>query len=382
VTGLPEVPVIVGVGVVSIGYTMMGGLRAVMWTDVIQFFVFTLTILVTLGLVLSQTESSLNDVFSHYFSNRQHLVVDFSPSLTLQHGSWAILVGVFLEALSAFGADQVAVQRYLSARSERTSQVGALLNLLGMWIVVPGLMMIGVALYSYYSMHPGELGDGTLSEVLSAFPKIADKAMPTFVKTHFPPGLAGLFLAALLAAIMSSIDSGIHSVTTVLVVDLRDRLAPHLRPKTEQGELTFIRLLVITIGTIAITLACNVSSLGNVFDIGKKLTAAFGGPLLAIFLLAFFSRRANTVGVFLSVILATGVTLAFMYSQSNWYSVWFWPIGFGLALGLGLLLGCLGTRSYSGFTYYDIMRRHEQAIQKITPQSFKTEESPLTYEDA
>jgi len=81
---------------------------------------------------------------------------------TLPYGSWAILIGVFLEGLSAFGADQVVVQRYLSARSERTSQWGALLNLAAMWIVLPGLLLIGVGLFSYFTHHSAELGSGAL----------------------------------------------------------------------------------------------------------------------------------------------------------------------------------------------------------------------------
>ena len=356
---LPQNTVIICVGAVSVGYTMMGGLRAVMWTDVIQFFVFATTILIVLTLVLLRTNSGLSDVLTRYFEGREHLVVDFELSLTRSYGSWAILIGVFLEALSAFGVDQVAVQRYLSARSERTSQIGALLNLLGMWIVVPGLLMIGVALYSYFSLNPGELGAGSLVEILASNPKVADQAMPQFVRLHFPPGLAGLFLAALLAAIMSSIDSGIHSVTTVLVVDFRDRLLPWMRPQQDHREVWAIRLLLLSIGVISITLACFVGPLGNVFDIGKKLTSAFGGPLLAIFLLALFAPRANTPGVFLSGCLSTSITLGLMYTQV-WFSVWYWPIGFGLAMLLGYICSLPWPARESEFTFFRIMSRHRE----------------------
>ena len=253
VADVSQIGVILVLGVVSIGYTMLGGLRAVMWTDVIQFFVFALTILLSVGLILTKSESSVSDVFRTYFDGREGLIIDFKPSMTLTYGSWVILIGIFLEALSAFGVDQVAVQRYLSAKSERTSQMGAAMNLLGMWIVMPGLLMIGVALYSWYSQNPGELGNGaTVAEVLAnAGPQTADRALPEFVRLHFPPGMAGLFLAALIAAIMSSIDSGIHSVTTAVVVDFRDRLFPSLRPKTARRELWSIRFMVLAIGIVS-----------------------------------------------------------------------------------------------------------------------------------
>lgn len=359
VAGIPQTAVIIGLGAVSIGYTMLGGLRAVMWTDVIQFFVFATTILASLGLILIQHESSVGEIVRTYFDGREGLVVDFELSMTLQYGSWAILIGVFLEGLSAFGVDQVAVQRYLSARSERTAQIGAVLNLIGMWIVLPGLLMIGVGLYSYFSQNPNELGDGSLTEILTHDSKIADKAMPEFVRLHFPPGLAGLFLAALMAAIMSSIDSGIHSVTTALVVDFRDRLCPQLRPKKNASELWSIRLIVLAIGILSVSLACFVGPLGNVFDIGKKLTAAFGGPLLAIFVLALFSRRATWLGVLLSVLISTVLTLVLMYTQ-DWFSVWYWPIGFGSALLLGYVLSYFQPVVETEFTYLQIIRRKPQ----------------------
>ena len=355
VMGVSQTAVIVALGVVSVGYTMLGGLRAVMWTDVIQFFVFAVTIMITLGLILSLTESGPSEIIRTYFDGREGLIVDFSPSMVLPYGTWVILIGVFLEAVSAFGVDQVAVQRFISARSERTAQWGAALNLAAMWIVIPGLLMIGIGLYSYFNQHPTELGTGTMTEILADDPKVADRAMPEFVRLHFPPGLAGLFLAALMAAIMSSIDSGVHSVTTAIVVDFRDRHFPKLRPKDERSELRWIRLMVLAIGVIAITLACFVGPLGNVFDIGKKLTAAFGGPLLAIFVLALFSRRATSLAVLISVLISTVLTLYLMYTQ-NWFSVWFWPIGFGMSLVLGFFASFLQPAKPTQYTYFQIMR--------------------------
>ena len=355
VTGISETHVIIGLGVVSVAYTMIGGLRAVMWTDVIQFFVFALTILVTLAMILKLTDSSVGDVLHTYFDGREGLVIDFTPSMELAYGSWAILIGVFLEAVSAFGVDQVAVQRYIAAKDERTSQLGAALNLLGMWIVLPGLLMIGVGLYTYFTQNPGELGEGTLAQILANDSKTADKAMPEFVRLHFPPGLAGLFLAALMAAIMSSIDSGVHSVTTALVVDFRDRLMPKLRPSSERVEVMWIRTLVVIIGTLAITLACFVGEMGTVFDIGKKLTAAFGGPLLAIFVLALFARRTTWLAVLISVALSTALTLYLMYTQADWFSVWYWPIGFGASLVTGYIASFLQRSAPTEYTYSQIM---------------------------
>lgn len=364
VMGLPQTTVIIGLGVISIAYTIVGGLRAVMWTDVIQFFVFAATIFVTLFLILSLTGEAPSKIFETYFSGRENLVFDFTPSMTLPYGSWVILIGVFLEGLSAFGVDQVAVQRYISSRSERSSQIGALVNLIGMWIVMPGLLLIGVGLFAYYSHHPSELGTGTLEQVLAAEPKVADRAMSAFVSVHFPPGLAGLYLAALMAAIMSSIDSGVHSVTTALVVDFRDRLFPQLKPHNERHEVRWIRWLVFLIGSISITLACFVGPLGNVFDIGKKLTSAFGGPLLAIFVLALFARRTTATAVLLSVTISTSATLYLMYTM-DWFSVWYWPVGFGMSLVLGLFFSLFQKSPPTELTFSQIMSRKTESTPQV-----------------
>ena len=405
VSGIDQKTVVVGLGVAAILYTMLGGLRAVMWTDVIQFFIFTVTILVALGLLLSLSEDSVSGIFSTYFAGRENVLFDWSPDLELSFGSWAILIGIFLEALSAFATDQVAVQRYIAAKSEQTSKTGFLINLVGIWIVVPSLLLIGVGLFGHFNNQPKELVpllvDHVVADLASDSPtidasefdqpdwdelpskeslstfysdhpervghdvrelKLADKAMPEFVKLHFPPGLRGLFLAALMAAIMSSIDSGVHSITTALIVDFRDRLIPKWTPSTSGGEVLTIRSLIILIGGLTIWLACNVDSLGDVFAIGKKLTAAFGGPLLAVFLLGLFVRRCSTTGVFLGVLIAAGVTLGMTFWCSHWFPVWFWPVGFGLAMILSLLISAMTPQGdseagHAGFSFQAVMRQ-------------------------
>ncbi|MCA9003792.1 MAG: sodium/solute symporter [Planctomycetaceae bacterium] len=383
-----QVTVIIVLGVVSIFYTMLGGLRAVMWTDVLQFFIFSLTILLTLGLILSQTEGGVSGMISTYFEGRENVLIDFTPSMTLEYGSWALLIGLFLEGLSAFGADQVAVQRYISARSEKTSQIGFSINILGMWIVVPGLLAIGVGLYSHYQQFPEEIvsvlatelngelpdwrsGDGmTVPEYYESYPQYVaediralnkqDEALPQYVRLHFPPGVVGLFLVALMAAVMSSIDSGIHSVTTALMVDFRDRHFAHWKPKNNMIEMLQDRGLVVLIGILSIFLACNVGEMGDVFAIGKKMTAGFGGPLLAVFILALFFKNSTTAGVMTGALSGALITIALMYLAADWFSVWFWPIGFGLTMLIGLIVSLPTAKKKSdaaeaSLTYWNVI---------------------------
>ncbi|WP_417739895.1 sodium:solute symporter family transporter [Rosistilla oblonga] len=384
VSQVPQVTVILSLGAVSILYTMVGGLRAVMWTDVLQFFVFGGTILVALSLLIYTSGIGFTQSISSYFEGRSSMLVDWTPSMTLKHGSWAVLIGTFLEALSAFGADQVAVQRYISAKSERTSQIGYLVNLIGMWLVIPGLLLIGVGLFAFYGENPAELQPllqgVSVGELPSPLESVAmrdavlaagaqDKVFPEFARMHFPPGMVGLFLVALMAAVMSSIDSGIHSVTTAIIVDFRDRLLPSWKPDDSAHDVGLIRGLLVVVGVLSVTLACFVGPLGDVFDIAKKLTASFGGPLLAVFILAFFSRKARAAAVFPGTLIAAAATMAMMYHFDQWFSMWFWPVGFGLTLVLCFVINlCLPRTAGSGeepLTFATVMRQNPKREQEL-----------------
>ena len=410
ISGFDRIVITVGLGVVAIVYTMMGGLRAVMWTDVLQFFVFFGTILFAAAVLIGQSDGGAAQIVTTYFQGRENLWFDFSLDPTVRYGTIAILVGSFLEGLSAFGADQVAVQRYIAARNARASQSGFLITLLGLLVVIPGLLMIGMGLFSYFQQAPQDLApvlaehletatadeaialrqrieafaptadrtavDGTsgLATQVSAYYRehpaglhadivemdLADQAMSQFVRLKFPPGLVGLLVAALMAATMSSIDSGVHSITTALVIDFRDRLLPAWRPQTEAGEMWTARVLIVAIGAVAIFLACFVGELGDVFDVAKKTVGAFAAPLLAVFILGLFVSRATTFGVFWGTWLGAGFTLWFSDYFDHWFSLWIFPVGFFASLGLSLALSWIpwGDRpaSQKCLTFWEVRR--------------------------
>lgn len=393
ISGIDMYVIIVSLGVVAIAYTMLGGLRAVMWTDVLQFFVFAGTIVFALGLLISQSEGGVSGIMSTYFAERDNLLIDFTLDPALRFGTAAVLLGSFLEGLSAFGADQVAVQRYIAAKDAKTSQSGFGINLLGMVVVLPGLLLIGTGLFSFFAQQPQQLvpvllnelhdpagdaaqeqaqffeqlgvesdGPGAAENPTPSFDEkvqtyyadrpdqvradilrfgLQDQALPQFVKLKFPPGVVGLLVAALMAATMSSIDSGIHSVTTAIVVDFRDRLFPHRRPATDAGEMWSARIHVLVIGVIAITLACFVGQLGDVFAVAKKTVSAFAAPLLAVFILGLFVPRARTTGVFCGTFVGAAFTLLMMNQFPDWFSMWFFPVGFFGSVGLALVFSLL-----------------------------------------
>lgn len=391
ISGVDQYVVIISLGVVAIFYTMLGGLRAVMWTDVLQFFIFAGTIIFALGLLISQADGGFSGIVETYTKGRDNLIVNFAIDPKLRFATFAMLIGSFLEGLSAFGADQVAVQRYIAAKDEKTSQSGFLINMLGLSFIVPSLLCIGAGLFAYFQHHPEDLDDVYAQSMIKTFSETAgeetaklmfteesrseylesyrnalyklvddypdkagahvheqvvdsgmqDQALPTFVRLKFPPGVVGLLVAALMAATMSSIDSGIHSVTTAIVVDFRDRLFPKLRPATDAGEMRIARIILVIVGALAVGLACFVGELGDVFAVAKKTTAAFGGPLLAVFIVGLFMPRATWLGVLMGTFAGAAITVWQMDAHSDWFSLWFWPIGFFSAIGLSMLLSLI-----------------------------------------
>ena len=400
ISGVDQYVVIVSLGTVAIFYTMLGGLRAVMWTDVLQFFIFAGTIIFALGLLIAQADGGFSGIVDTYTKGRDNLIVNFAVDPKLRFATFAMLIGSFLEGLSAFGADQVAVQRYIAARDEKTSQQGFLINMLGLSFIVPSLLCIGAGLFAYFHHHPEDLvpvliektplaAIDTLNEDIDGFHNsvnanreaeyskhpgkvrrdildmgLQDQALPTFVRLKFPPGVVGLLVAALMAATMSSIDSGIHSVTTAIVVDFRDRLFPKLRPATDAGEMRIARIILVIVGGLAIALACFVGELGDVFAVAKKTTAAFGGPLLAVFIVGLFMPRATWLGVLLGTFAGAAITVWQMDAHSDWFSLWFWPIGFFSAIGLSMLLSLIPLPKKAGdigqpLTWSKVMRDSE-----------------------
>ncbi len=383
-------------GIVTTIYTVTGGVKAVMWNDVVQFIVFTVAILGALGIALAYVPDGWSGTWSAYESAGKMKLLDLRLDLSLRMGTWVLIIGQFIEMLSAYSTDQSLVQRYLTARSVQVCRRAFIANIVGTFLVIPGLMILGVALSSFYQAHPERLASAPTEyflrkpadlqnapELVRAMadgdqvstaewmqqaandparlrrdltaryaenPQLAaqdlyqvnrqDEVLPLFVRREMPRGLIGLVLAALLAATMSSLAGGIHSIATSIVVDFKDRFLARRSDTNGFDEVRFIRLITLVLGLAATSLACVVSRLGPVFDMTKKLNGSFSGPLLAVFLLAFFCRRARTLPVLSAAVIGTGLTVwlttlselhrlpAWLTSTGTIAPMWFCVFGF------------------------------------------------------
>jgi Na+/proline symporter len=218
------------------------------------------------------------------------------------------------------------VQRFQTTKSLRDSRRAFVVNAAGDALWMFGLSFVGLALLAYFLHHP-------LPQEYAS-----DRILPYFMSLAFPPGAVGLVLAAILAASLSSIDSAVNSCTSVVVIDFYNRLvrgkqSAALVSEDARGQVFISRVSTVVFGIAGTILAANVARIGSLLEIANKLINAFTGPLLGIYLLAMFSRRATSgpvlaagvIGTFTSYYVAYQTTIGFM-----------WPSTFGLAATLAV----------------------------------------------
>lgn len=297
--------VIIATGVLVTLYTTVGGIEAVIWTDVIQAIVLTVGVLVCATMLLVGLPEGLAQFFDVAAEHGKFSLGSFVPDPTVA-GFWVVLIyGLFIN-LQNFGIDQSYIQRYQTARTleaaRRSLWLGALL-----YIPVSLLFLfLGSALFVYYTAHP-EL----LPEALRSV-DAADRIFPHFIANELPAGLTGLLIAALFSAAMSSIDTSLNSSATVLATDFYRRF---VRPDAdERRQLRFLRVTSIALGAIGTAVALLMISIKSTLDAWWNLAGIFSGGMLGLFLLGALSRRAGSfaagIGMVLGLLLLAWAALS------------------------------------------------------------------------
>jgi solute:Na+ symporter, SSS family len=300
-TGWNTEPIIVVVGLVTVFYTLIGGLEAVIWADVIQGFILWAGILVCIGYLLflppggavaAITVAAQNGKFS-LGSN----AMDFSRPTVI-----VLALYGFFWYLQKYTADQSLVQRYLAAKSERGALKGVAL---GAVLCIPAwalFMLIGTLLWSFYRL---------TGETLPAYIVKADQVFPYFITTHLPNGLAGLFIASLFGAAMATLSSDLNCLSLVAVEDFFRKLRPN---STDRQRLVMAKLMVGVCGAVAVLFAIQLAQTrGTALGLWYTISAIVAGGLAGLFLLAFFcdraSKRGAWVGIVASLVFTTWGTL-------------------------------------------------------------------------
>ncbi|MHC4971586.1 MAG: sodium:solute symporter family transporter [Planctomycetota bacterium] len=316
----------------AIAYSAFGGIGAVVWTDLLQMAVIIFAVLYCLGLVAGDVPGGWAAVLDHAHAGGRLEVV----TVAADRGGLFNLLGAFVPytvfAVSLFGTGQQAVQRFLSCRDLRSARRAALTGWAVGTLALGLTLFLGVCLAAWVDLAP----DAT------ALPG-GGKVLPGFIVGRLPAGLAGLMLAAIFAASMSSLDSAIHSTSTALIVDFLRRFS---RPDARR-ELLAARLTTVAVGVLA--------TLGAVYaaerqtEILKTLVTWLGyvaGPLLGLFLLGLLVRRANQAGALIGVGVAMTAVLAVAWlgppKPWGFDRLWLAPFSAALTCLLGWLASLAG----------------------------------------
>lgn len=290
--------IVLTIGLASTVYTVLGGIRGVIVTDAMQFLVIVIGLTFTIFIVIYRLPVSFSEVFAFLKDSGRLKLLDFSIDPVKPITFWSVLIGVNIANLSAYMADQMSLQRYLATGSIQSVSRSFVANILGVVIVLCLLCFVGLTLFAWYHYYPDK-----------NLPESVDKIFPYFVATQLPPGAAGLILAAILAATMSSMTSGINTLSATLCMDFRTRFGKPLSPKQ---QLEFGRKISMVIGLAATLAAGIVNALGNIFEMTQALLGLFLGPILACMFFALIkwavSRASLVVGVFVGLIAGCIVT--------------------------------------------------------------------------
>lgn len=302
---------VVLIGGVFIGfYTVLGGIEAVIWTDVVQTVILLLGGVVCIGAVILSLPGGLAEVVS---VGAAHDKFSFGPlEASFDHRTFlALLLLGLVNFTTEYSSNQNVVQRYLAARSTYEARKATLICAA---MSVPTWMMfffLGTCVFVYYQAFP----DPRVAEAS------ADQVLPIFILSQIPAGVAGLLIAACLAAAMSSLDSSINSIATVVTTDFVRRFG---RRRDETHLFAVARFASVGAGVLMIGGAAimHVVPRESMNDLMLILGSIFGGGILAIYMIGFFARWIGSRALLAGVVLGVSLNLYLMFNAFELLPAW------------------------------------------------------------
>lgn len=337
ITGWPVSLMIVGLGVIAIFYTYIGGLKAVIWTDVVQGLLLGSGLIVILGFLMFRSGIPAGSMFRIIAENHKTSLGSLSFNLA-RPTFWTMAIYGLFFYLQKYTADQTVVQRYLAPTSDRSALRGVSM---GAWLCLPvwtAFMLIGSLLWAFYRVTGSHL-PATISR--------PDQVFPHYMVTQMPAGIGGIFLAALFGAAMSMLASDLNCLALVVVQDFYAQFFPQ---HGDAQKLRTGKIAVLLCGVLAIGVALRLSSTqGSALALYYTATAIVAGGLAGLFLLAFLARRAGKAaaitGIAVNLIFTAYATLTLdggkmlnlHHYNYPWHEYTIGAIGNLLLLGVGLL---------------------------------------------
>ncbi|XP_071953219.1 sodium-dependent multivitamin transporter-like isoform X1 [Antedon mediterranea] len=302
VTSLDVWKTVLMTGLICTFYTSLGGIKAVIWTDVFQFLVLvgSLVVVVVMGTIRA---GGIDHVWNYNKEKGQLNFIVLDPDPLMRINLWSVIIGGTLTALPIWAVSQTAVQRFLTSKDLKGAQRSIWYSLPGNIIMVSLVSFCGLVLYAFY--------DGTTpSRQVPDYSSI-DQILIFFVSQEFGniPGIQGLFVACLFAGTLSTVASGLNSLAAVTLIDI---VKPIRRARNKEGSVAsgpqdrsdtkLSKMLTCGYGVICILLAFVASNIGSLIQTANTVFGAVGGPLLGLFSLGILYRRANSGGALVGLL--------------------------------------------------------------------------------
>ena len=300
-------------------YTFEGGMTAVIWTDVIQMGMYVLGAAVSFFVLLGKIPGGLGHVIDLAAPAGKLQLFDFHWSWTNPYTFWAGVIGGCFLTTASHGTDQLVVQRLLSAGSERQSRLALLTSWVVIFVQFSLFLTIGVLLWVYRNGHV--FGKDEL-----------DRLYPSFIWESLPVGIAGLAMAAIIAAAMANLSAALNSLASATVVDFyqpltRSRYSP-------EHYLGISRLSTVFWGGVLASIALVASHWGSVLESGLSIASVTLGILLGVFLLGVLTKRAGENAAIAGVI-AGALVMLFVKFETKIPFTWWVLIGSAVTFGVG-----------------------------------------------
>ncbi len=350
ITGINIYVCILSLGLISTFYTVLGGIEAVIWSDVIQVFIFIAGLIVALIVVFFNVDNGFKGMIDIGLADDKYrmwyLDWDFTePTL------WVLLISGAMGTFIVLSSDQSRIQRFLTTKDEKAAAKGLWLNVIASLPLGVIVLAMGSALYAYYKTHPSSVSLGMRNDAI----------FPLFIAQNLPTGIAGFVIAAIFSAAMSSLDSGMNSIATVFVTDFYRRFKAN---NSDKFYLNLARSITLLIGIFATSVALLLVTL-NIYSaviFASSVLGLFIGGLGGLFALGIFTRRANGYGAFVGAFISAIILYFVKYHTP--INIFLYPtIGFTVCLVTGYLASLIipeRKKSLEGLTIYTVLPRGNQ----------------------
>ncbi|NWW15558.1 SC5A8 protein, partial [Falcunculus frontatus] len=298
VTGFDLWGAVVATGVVCTFYCTLGGLKAVVWTDVFQVGIMVAgfsSVIIRAVVVQEGIGRIVND---SYHGGRLNFW-DFDPNPLQRHTFWTIVIGGTFTWTGIYGVNQSQVQRYIACKNRFHAKLSLYINLVGLWAILACATLCGLALYSIYK----DCDPWTANQVSAL-----DQLMPYLVLDILRdfPGVPGLFVASAYSGTLSTVSSSINALAAVTVEDL---IKPYFKSLSEK-KLSWISMgMSLFYGGVCIAMAALASLLGALLQAALSIFGMVGGPLLGLFALGILCSFANGTGAFVGLVSGFAISL-------------------------------------------------------------------------